>query len=160
MMRNSFGGIILCLLVLQLAAAGKVLADEPIEGRMVKASPGMSKAEILNVLGYPDAILRKSIDEQGKVVEVFQYDVIKEPGVSSAEGAGQSLGGFTTAVLTLGMSETMKARNRPYEEASRQQNLNVQRVNNPPYLLVFRDNILQKIERAVMVPQKQVVSGR
>ena len=154
-MKGRLVRVVLLALTCQLAA-GYVLAYDTIESKLVKVTPGMGKAEAVGILGKPDDILSSTVNDQGKSVEVLQYDVIKDSSVSSAEGAGQSLGGFTAAVITLGMSETMKARNKPFEEAIQQQNLDMRRLNHPPYLLVFEDNILKKIEKAVMVPRSAV----
>lgn len=158
-MKRKIEGIVLFILICQLAA-GYALANDTIEANLVKVSPGMSKEQVVGILGKPDAILSSSINEQGKPTEVLQYDVVKDLPVTSLEGAGQSLGGFTAGVLTLGMSETMKARNRPFEEAVERQNLDLRRLNNPPYLLVFEDNVLKKIEKAVMVPRNPSVQVR
>ena len=140
------------LLAIQLAGAGSAWAGDLAAG-LARVSPGMTKATVLGILGSPDSMLDTSTDTQGKVHETLVYEAVKEVPTTSAEGAGQSLWGFTSAVLTLGASESYKARTKDYEASVKRQNLDTQRYYNPPYLLVFENGTLLKVERAVMVPK-------
>lgn len=158
-MNNKKTRIVLTAVILQLAA-GYAVAYDRVEEKLVRVSPGMTKPQAVDILGQPDAILNTSMNAQGNTVEVLQYDVVRDSPVTPLEGAGQSIGGFTAGVLTLGLSESMKARNRPYDEAVQRQNLDMRRLTNPPYLLVFEDGVLKKIEKAVMVPRSAAVQSR
>jgi hypothetical protein len=150
-MRNNIRQVGALVLSFQLACAGFAWAGD-LSG-LARVTPGMTKDAALAILGSPDSILDTKTDADGKVHETLAYEVVKELPTSPAEGAGQSLWGFTSAVLTLGASESYKARTKDYEAAMKRQTLDSERYYNPPYLLVFENGVLQKVERAVMVPK-------
>jgi len=150
-MKSNFRQIGALILGFQLVYFGLAYAGDL--SQLARVTPGMNKDTVLRILGNPDSILDTKTDTEGKVHETLVYEVVKEVPTSPAEGAGQSLWGFTSAVLTLGASESYKARTKDYEASLKQQNIDTQRYYNPPYLLVFENGILQKVEKAVLVPK-------
>ena len=49
--------------------------------KIMKVSPGMGKNDVVLILGEPESIVNKFVDEQGRVVEVWRYlpDFVSQP---------------------------------------------------------------------------------
>ncbi len=134
-MKRKMNQAALYILAVQLLLPALAFSSENFEDKIMKVSPGMKREEAINILGKPDSILNKSLDQQGKLVEVWQYDPLKERNVSAGVGAMRSIG----SILPIGLT--------PQAQMATNASLAQRRHQNPPYIIAIVDGVVQSINR-------------